>query len=78
MNLYETEALTFDPESWRGESTAADVFFFSFLFFSSLPVWVDQCAWCLFFMESLYLMEKEKRASKEKKHQTALLYPFHA
>lgn len=33
MNLYETEALTFDPER-RGESTAADVFCLFFSFFS--------------------------------------------
>lgn len=32
MNLYETEALTFDPESRRVESTAADVLFVFFLF----------------------------------------------
>lgn len=58
MNLYETEALTIDPESRGGESTAADVFFS--LFFCSLPIWVHKCAWCLFFTESLCPTEKEK------------------
>lgn len=32
MNLYETEALMFDPESRRSESTAADVSFFVYFF----------------------------------------------
>lgn len=80
MNRYETEALMFDPESRRGKSTAADVFFLFVLcfFVFSLPIWVYKCAWCLFFTESLCLMEKRKNKQGEKKHQAALLYPFHA
>lgn len=64
MNLYETEALTFDPESRRGESTAADVFFFFLFVFSSLPVWVDKCAWCLFYGESILWKKKNKRGEE--------------
>lgn len=30
MNLYETEALMYDPECRGGEPTAADIFSFSF------------------------------------------------
>lgn len=56
----------FDPESRRGESTAADVYFF--FLFCSLPVWVDKCAWCLFYGESLsYEKKKQKQARREKK-----------
>lgn len=75
MNLYETEALTFDPESRRGESTAADVFFS--IFFCSLHVWVDKCAWCLFLWRVSLSYGKRKTSKEKKTHQAALLYPFH-
>lgn len=62
MNLYETEALTFDPESRRGESTAADVYFF-LLVFCSPPVWVKYMCMVPFFMES-YGKKKNKQGVK--------------
>lgn len=63
MNLYETEALMFDPESRSGESTAADVyFFFFFVLFPSGLINVHGA----FFMESLCLMKKKEKTSKER------------
>lgn len=56
----------------RVESTAADGFCFLFFLFvcRSLPVWVDKSAWCLFY--------GQKEQARWKKHQAAVLYPFHA
>lgn len=72
MNLYETEALMFDPERGRDEPATADVF--SFLFFlCSLPVWVDKCAWCLFYGESVFTQKENKQRGGNKTHHAARL-----
>lgn len=72
MSLNETEALMFDPESRERWIYSCWWNFFFFLFvFCSLPVWVDKSAWCLF-------SYGQKEQARRKKHQAALLYPFHA
>lgn len=73
MNLYETEALTFDPESRRGESTAADVFFFSFLFvfflvcFCSLPSGSINVHGAFLWRVSVLWKKKKANTEREKK-----------
>lgn len=60
MNLYETEALTFDPERRRRgiDSCWCIFFYFCLVLFvlRSRPVWVDKCAWCLF----LFFLRREE------------------
>lgn len=75
MNLYETEALTLDPER-RDEDPQLLMYFFFYLCFVLLPSGLINVHGA-FLTESLYLMEKGK-TSKEKKHQAALLHSFHA
>lgn len=76
MNLCETEALTFDPESRRRLNLQLLMFFcfffkfphfFSFFFLSlplSLLIWVGKCAWCLFGGEVSVWKKKNEHGGK--------------
>lgn len=69
MNLCETEALTFDPESRRRLNLQLLMIFFFWFFFKpphfffslslSLLIWVGKCAWCLFGGEVSVLWKKK-------------------
>lgn len=73
MNLYETEALTFDPESRRGEPTAADVFFFCFVLFPSGLINVHGA----FFLWRVSVLWKKKNKQGGKKKNIRLLCFIH-
>lgn len=84
MNLCETEALTFDPESRRRLNLQLlmiffwvflnpPLFFFSLSLFSSGSVNVHGA-----FLGGKSLSYGKRKTSMEEKHQAGLLTPFHA
>lgn len=71
MNLYETEALTIDPERRRGESTAADVFFLCFfVLFSSGFINVHGA----FFLRRVSVLWKKKKQARRNKNTRLLCF----
>lgn len=74
MNLYETEALTIDPERRRGESTAADVFvfflWFFFVLFSSGFINVHGA----FFLRRVSVLWKKKKQARRNKNTRLLCF----